>query len=184
MEDKEIIALYFARDENAIKETVCVYGKKLERLSLGILKDTEDVKEALNNTYLKIWNVIPPQRPDNFYAFTAKVCRHICFGILDYKKAKKRNFEVVTLSEELENCIPSRFSETEFRDEEIGNALTSFLNLLSEDSRRIFLRRYWFCDSVCEIAVRYNLSQSKVKTSLCRTRKKLRVYLETEGISI
>lgn len=184
MDDKEIISMYFTRDENAIKETDCAYGKQLSRLSFGILKNSEDSKEAVDDTYLKTWNAIPPQNPVHFYAFIAKICRHICFGILDYQKAQKRNFETVSLSEELENCIPDKLSDTEMRDEVIADILTAFLGGLSKDSRLIFLRRYWFCDPICEIAARYNISESKVKTSLHRARKRLKVYLEREGISI
>lgn len=184
MEDCEILELYFARDESAIKETANTYGKRLDSLSFGILKDTEDAKEAVNETYLKTWNTIPPQRPSHFYAFIAKICRHLCFGILDYQKAQKRNAELVTLPEELENCIPDKLSKTEFTDNEIGEILTAFLKTLSDDNRRIFLRRYWFCNSVSEIAEMFHLSESKVKTSLHRIRNKLKTHLETEGISV
>lgn len=184
MEDHEIIEQYFARDENAIKETSYAYGKRLEQLSYGILKDNEDAKEAVNDTYLKTWNSIPPQKPTHFYAFIAKICRHICFGVLDYKKAKKRNFEIVTLSEEMENCIPDRLSEAEIEDEVLGDVLTLFLRGLSDENRLIFMRRYWFCDSISEIAEHFGFSEGKVKTSLHRTRKKLRTYLEKEGISL
>lgn len=184
MEDCEILELYFTRDESAIKETANAYGKRLDGLSFGILKDTEDAKEAVNETYLKTWNAIPPQKPSRFYAFIAKICRHLCFGILDYKNAQKRNAELVTLSDELENCIPDRLSKTEFTDNEIGEILTAFLKTLSDDSRRIFLRRYWYCSTVSEIAEMYHLSESKVKTSLHRIRNKLKTHLETEGISV
>lgn len=182
MDDDKIIELYFARDETAIKETTQAYGKKLDHLSFSILKNTEDAKECVNDTYLKAWNAIPPQSPTYFYAFLAKICRHLCFGKLDYRNAKKRSFEVVALSDELANCIPDKLSETEFEDKVIGVILTRFLNTLSEDSRLIFLRRYWFCDSISELAKRYQISESKAKTSLHRTRKKLKAYFEKEGI--
>lgn len=184
MDDNKIIELYFARDENAIKETAYIYGKKLAYLSFDILKNTDDANECVNDTYLKTWNTIPPTRPTYLYAFIAKICRHLCFGRIDYKNAQKRNFEVVTLSDELMCCIPDKLSETELEEKATGKILTDFLNTLSKDNRLIFMRRYWFCESISEIVNRYNISESKVKTSLHRTRKKLKTHLETEGISI
>lgn len=184
MEDTKIIELYFERDERAIDETSKVYGNKLRRLSFRILNDEEDSEEAVSDTYLKTWNIIPPQKPISFYAFIAKICRNICFGMLDYKKAQKRNSEVVTLSEELENCIPDKLANDKFHDEEITEILNSFLKTLSDSGRKIFLQRYWFCKPISEIAVFYNMSESSVKTSLHRSRNKLKKYLETEGISV
>lgn len=113
MDDNKIIELYFARDENAIKETAYTYGKKLDYLAFGILKNTDDANECVNDTYLKTWNAIPPQRPTYLYAFIAKICRYLCFGRLDYKNAQKRSFEIVILSDELMCCIPDKLSETE-----------------------------------------------------------------------
>lgn len=182
MEDSRIIELYFARNEAAIKETDAAYGKKLSSLATGILRNNEDAKEAVNDTYLKVWDIIPPQRPTYFYAFIAKICRYLCFGTLDYKKAQKRSFEQVALSEELESCIPNRLAERELEAREIGEILSDFLGTLSRESRLIFMRRYWFCNSIEEISEHFKISQSKVKTSLHRTRKKLKAYLEREGI--
>lgn len=184
MDDNKIIELYFARNENAIKETAYLYGKRLDNLSFGILKNTEDAKECVNDTYLKTWNMIPPQKPFCFYAFIAKICRYLCFGKLDYKNAQKRNFHMVSLSDELMSCIPDRLSLSQLEEQIIGDILTSFLKSLSEGERLIFMRRYWFCDSISEISKYYHITESKVKTSLHRTRNKLKDYLETEGISI
>lgn len=111
MEDCEILELYFARDESAIKETANTYGKRLDSLSFGILKDTEDAKEAVNETYLKTWNTIPPQRPSHFYAFIAKICRHLCFGILDYQKAQKRNAELLPFPRSWKTAFPTSFQK-------------------------------------------------------------------------
>ena len=184
MDDNKIIELYFARDEAAIKETKIAYGKKLDNLSYGILKNIEDAQECVNDTYLKTWNTVPPQKPTYFYAFISKICRHLCFGRLDYQNAKKRKFDTVTLSDELANCIPDALKEAEFEHKAIGDALTVFLNTLSKDHRVIFMRRYWFCEPISDVANHLKVSESKIKTSLHRTRTKLRAYLETEGISI
>jgi RNA polymerase sigma-70 factor (ECF subfamily) len=108
----------------------------------------------------------------------------LCFGRLDYKNAKKRNFETATLSDELANCIPETLAESELEDKIIGEIMTAFLNTLSKDHRMIFMRRYWLCEPISDVANHLKVSESKVKTSLHRTRIKLKTYLEMEGISI
>lgn len=184
MDDNNIIKLYFARDENAIQETIYVYGKKLDSLSFGIMKNFEDAKECVNDTYLKTWNSIPPQKPTYFFAYIAKICRYLCFDRLDYQNAKKRKFDVITLSDELISCIPDKLASAQFEQQVIGDILTSFLKALSKENRLIFMRRYWFSDSIFEISKRYHMTESKVKTSLHRTRNKLKAYLESEEIFI
>lgn len=184
MDDNKIIELYFLRDEAAIRETANVYGKKLEGLSFRILKDEGDAGECVNDTYLKTWDSIPPQKPTYFYAYIAKICRYLCFGRLDYRNAQKRNCEVVTLSDELMSCIPDKLYDIELERKAIGEILTAFLYMLSEENRLIFMRRYWFCATISEVAEYYKISESKVKTSLHRTRKKLKTYLEKEGIFV
>lgn len=184
MQDAKIIELYFARDENAIRETSSTYGGKLDRLSFRIMKNTEDAGECVNDTYLKAWNAMPPQKPTYLFAFLAKICRHLCFGKLDYQKAKKRNFDIIPLSDELLECVPDRLSLVEPEQQVIGDILTAFLNNLSADNRLIFMRRYWFSDSISEISKHFDVTQSKVKTSLFRTRAKLKSFLESEDIAI
>lgn len=184
MKDTKIIDLYFARDENAIQETASVYGQKLDRLSFRITKNVEDAGECVNDTYLKAWNTMPPQKPTYLFAYLAKICRYLCFGKLDYQRAKKRNFDIVTLSDELSACIPDKFASLQQEQQVIGDILTTFLKNLSDNNRLIFMRRYWFSDSISEISQRYDITQSKVKTSLFRTRGKLKSYLERQGISI
>ena len=184
MDDVRIVELYFLRDESAIKKTAECYGDKLHRLSFRIVRNKEDSEECVNDTYLKSWNTIPPQKPIFLYAYLAKICRYLCFGKLDYHNAKKRNFEIVNLSDELMECIPSNLTMVEIEEKIIGDMLSAFLKTLSEDSRLIFMRRYWFSDSIDEISNRYGITKSKVKTSLFRTRGKLKSYLESEGISI
>ncbi|MFA5537051.1 MAG: RNA polymerase subunit sigma-70 [Bacillota bacterium] len=142
MDDDKIIGLYLARDEAAIVETKIAYGQKLDNLSFNILGNIEDARECVNDTYLQTWNSIPPQKPTYLFAFISKICRHLCFGRLDYKNAKKRSFETITLSSELANCIPDRLAQEEFDHKVIGEVLTAFLNTLSKDHRVIFMRRY------------------------------------------
>ena len=184
MTDSQIIALFWERNEDAIRETDAVYGRKLFAVSDKILRSREDAEESVSDTYMKAWETIPPQRPSFFYAYLAKICRNFSLRRLQWNSAAKRNAEVVSLTQELEACIPDRSHERKLEGEEIGMVLNRFLGSLSLESRLIFMRRYWYTDSIAEIAARYRISQSKVKTQLHRTRKKLQVFLEKEGIYV
>lgn len=184
MNDNEIISLYFSRDEDAIRQTKMKYESKLSGLSFKILKNSEDSEECVSDTYWKAWDTIPPQKPVFFFAYLAKICRSLCFGKLDYDKAKKRKAEVVTLSDELLECIPSDLSDGILSEQESKDILDRFLNSLSEEKRIIFMRRYWFSDSISSIATRLHISESKVKTTLLRVREKLKDHLEKEGVSL
>ena len=184
MDDNGIIALYWQRSESAIEQTALRYGGRLCQLADRILCDREDSEECVSDTYYKAWQTIPPQRPTYFYAYLAKICRHLAFGILDRRQAAKRQADVISLSAELEMCIPDNRREAEAESAGITRALTEFLAAQDQESRLIFLRRYWFAESIEEIALRYGITQSKVKTRLHRTRCKLREYLQKEGIAL
>ena len=182
MEDAQIITLFFARDEQAVKETDTAYGRKLFSLSHRILGNREDAEESVSDTYMETWKAIPPKHPKYFYAFLASICRNLSLNRLDWKLAAKRNAEVVALTEEMETCIPDRRRDEDFERSELRRVLEAFLEGLSKESRLIFLRRYLYVDTVAEIAARYGISESKVKTQLHRTRTKLHDYLAKEGI--
>ena len=184
MEDEKIIELYWSRSEDAIRETDNAHGEKLRALSWRILRSHEDAQECVSDTYLKAWDTIPPQRPNYFFAYLAKICRFFCFGRLDYLNAAKRSADVVQLTAEMELCIPDSGHSWQPEEEQLGQLLNQFLEQLPKKSRMIFLRRYWYADSVAEIARRYQMSQSSVKTQLHRTRNKLRSFLEQEGIAV
>lgn len=184
MEDAKIIELYWQRSEDAIRETDAAYGKKLHHLADGVVRDHHDAQECVNDTYLKTWQTIPPQRPNFFFAYLAKICRHFAFGRLDWRNAAKRSADIVSLTAEMERCIPDTARQRQLESAEIGRLLNEFLSQLSQESRLIFLRRYWYADSIAEIAARYGISQSKVKTRLHRTRIKLHSFLEDEGVYI
>lgn len=184
MEDTKIIELYWNRNEDAIMETDRAYGGKLYGLADRIVQSHEDSQECVNDTYLKTWETIPPQRPGYFFAYLAKICRNCAFGRIDWKNAAKRKAEIVSLSEEMELCIPDRRREDALEGKEIGRILNRFLEGLSPESQRIFLRRYWYCETIAEIAAQCNISQSKVKTRLHRLRNQLRRELEKEGIRV
>lgn len=184
MTDAQIIALYWDRNEAAIRETDYVYGRKLHFLADKIVQNFEDAQECVNDTYLKTWDTIPPKRPEYFFAYIAKICRNFALGVLDWKSAAKRKGEVVALTQEMEACIPDPQHERRLEAEALGEVLNRFLESLSVDSRVIFLRRYWYLDTVTEIAQRYGMSESKVKTQLHRTRAKLHSFLTKEGITV
>lgn len=184
MTDEQIIALFWNRSEDAVFETDTLYGRKLRSLSHRILGSFEDAEEAVNDTYLKTWQTIPSNRPQYFYAYLAAICRHLSLNLLDWNQAGKRNAEIVTITEELELCIPDSSHERTARGKEIAKALDAFLETLPKESRMIFVRRYWFADSIIDIARRYGVTESKVKMQLLRTRNKLKDYLQQEGIQI
>ncbi len=182
MEDGQIIELYFRRDEEAIRQTQLAYGSRLYNLSYRLLLRREDAEESVSDTYLKAWETIPPTRPVFFYAYLAKICRFLSMGKLDWNNAAKRKAEVVTLSDELACCIPDVSREQQLQSQELGALLNDFLATLSDENRRIFMRRYWYGESIGEIAQRFRLGESNVKTKLMRTRNALRAFLEKEGV--
>lgn len=183
MEDAQIVQLYWDRRETAIEETDRVYGGGLRRLANNILPTPEDGEECVSDTYWQTWNAIPPNRPLRLFAFLARICRNLAFNRLDRLKAQKRSATVVELTRELELCIAAPDDSPQDL-QELGELLTAFLRRLPEESRRVFLRRYWYADSVKQIAERYRISESKVKTLLFRARNQLRDYLEKEGIAV
>ena len=184
MEDAKIIELFWTRNEDAIAETDASYGRKLRALATKILDNREDAEESVSDTYMKTWEIIPPQRPAYFYAFIASICRHLSFHKIDWKQAAKRNAEVVALTAEMEMCNPDTSRDREMEAKELGKVLNVFLESLPKETRLIFLRRYWHMDTIAEIAARYGITQSKVKMRLSRTRAKLRTFLEQEGIVV
>ena len=184
LDDTKIIELFFSRNQDAISETDKAYGRRLHVLSDRILNNREDAEESVNDTYMQTWETIPPQRPQYYYAFLASICRHLSFHKVDWKLAAKRNAEVVTLTQEMEMCIPDISRERELEGKELGRIMNGFLESLPKDTRLIFLRRYWHVDTIAEIAARYGMTESKVKMQLSRTRAKLQTYLESEGIYV
>ena len=184
MDDSKIIELFFARNEDAIKHTDDTYGRRLFHLADNIVHNDQDAEESVNDTYMKAWDTIPPQRPEHFFAFIAKICRNFALKRIDWQKAKKRNAEVVTLTQEMENCIPDTYRDMEADERELGRILDTFLRTLTPENQMVFLRRYWYVDTIAEIAVRYGISESAVQMRLNRTRSKLAMYLAKEGIKV
>jgi RNA polymerase sigma-70 factor (ECF subfamily) len=181
-----ILDLYWSRSESAISETALKYGNYCTKIAMNILQNREDTDECVNDTYLKTWNAIPPQRPEIFPSFLGKITRNLSLNKYKEQRTKKRGgYEVALLLDELEDCIPSGNSvEAEYEAGIIAKAIGSFLYSINTESRIIFVRRYWYVDSITCIATRFQMSESKVKSMLYRTRNKLRTYLEKEGITI
>lgn len=184
MEDRQIIELFWSRDGAAIPAAQEKYGGSLLRLAQRLLDNREDAEECVNDVWLNAWNAIPPERPRLLFAWLARVYRNLAFDRLDWKNAEKRRADVVALTVELEGCIPDIRREQRPVGQEVGAMLTVFLQSLPQEARLVFLRRYWYGDSIREIALRYGFTESKVKTMLLRTRNRLRAYLEEEGITV
>ena len=184
MDDKKIIELFLARNEDAIKHTDDTYGRRLFHLADNIVRNDQDAEESVNDTYMKAWNTIPPRKPQYFFAYIAKICRHFALDKLDWNNAAKRKAEIVSLTQEMELCIPDARQEWTLSGKELGRILDLFLRTLTPENRVVFMRRYWYADSIGEIAARYGIGESAVQMRLSRTKAKLCTYLEKEGIRI
>ena len=180
MQDEVIISLYFKRAEEAITATKDNYGRLLVSVAYGILKNTEDAKECENDTYLKAWKTIPPKKPKYLRAFLAKITRNLALDAYEAKQAKKRGGgEIVAVLEELAEILPDQGALLETSD--LRDELNGFLADLKPEARYLFMRRYWFGDSIEVLAEHSGYGLSKVKMSLSRTRKQLGERLEKEG---
>jgi len=185
MEDEAIIQLYFDRAERAIAETKQKYGRLCRSIAYGILRSSEDAEECENDTYWSAWDAMPPARPSVLSAFLGKITRNLSLDRYEYLHAQKRGGgEIPSLLDELAECVPDTGSADVLSDLALKELLNGFLSGLGEDARRIFLRRYWFGDSVAEIAARYRFSVSKVKMSLLRSRRELEQILQKEGFAL
>ncbi len=185
MTDKHIIELFFERSEEAIRITAETYGRYLYTIAYRILFDNEESEEAVNDTYHGAWNAIPPKQPDSLKLFLARITRNISLDRLEYLLAKKRNRDILLVLEELEDCIAARADiEQIIEQQTITESLNRFLASLDKESRIVFLERYWNMKPIKTIAVERQYSESKVKSSLFRIRKKLKVWLEQEGIAL
>ncbi len=184
MDDKQIVELYWNRIETAIKETSRKYGHFCFYIANGILRNKEDSDECVNDTYLHLWNAIPPQRPNSLKAFLGKLTRNLALHKWEKRQAKKRGKdEVIYVLEELQECIPSITDVEQITEQMVlVDTLNHFLADLDKENRTIFMQRYFCFLSIKEIAIRYQMGESKVKMSLLRSRVKLKNMLEKEGI--
>ena len=183
MEDEKIVELYLRRDESAIARTAEKYGTRLRSFAYGIVADQQTTEECENDTYLTAWNSIPPHEPRTYlYAYLARITRNLSLSRCRERSTLKRSAHMEELSREMEQCIPAP-DDLQCRLDEMAlkQAINGFLDTLQEQKRNVFIRRYWYLDSVVDISKRYGISVSKVKTMLFRSRNALREYLEKEG---
>lgn len=186
MEDKQIVGLFWQRSEKAIQKANEKYGSYCYRIAKQILGNPQDSEECVNDTWLRAWNSIPPQRPNILRQFLAKITRNLAFDCYKAKKTTKRGGGILEeVWEELEECISVGSGvEDEILGKELKESICCFVRTLSYRESDIFVRRYFYVDSTDEIARRYSLKESNVLMILSRTRKKLRNYLEKEGYLI
>lgn len=186
MEDERIIELYLGRDGDAIRHTSEKYGARLHSLSFCITNDEQTAEECENDTYLEAWNSIPPNEPRNyFYAFLARITRHVSIDRCRERMSLKRGAHIVELTDELASCVPASDSiENSIDAKLLGEAIGRFLITLSDEKQVIFMRRYFYLDSISDISTRLSIGESKVKTTLFRVRSSLREYLTKEGYAL
>lgn len=182
MEDKRIIELFWERSETAIEETAKKYGKYLRYIAFRVLGDECDCEEIENDTYLRAWNSIPPEKPESLKGYLASICRNLSLNRYNLKTAQKRGEHEIAL-DELGECIAD--GEGDLCDAvALRMALEGFLRSLDTRSRIIFLQRYFYTCPVAEIAERQGMKESAVTMLLFRTRQKLREHLHKEGIDL
>lgn len=182
MTDSELIELYRQRSEEAISATDRIYGSFCRSIAYRILQDPEDASETVNDSYLKLWNLIPPEKPDPFKGFLGRITRQLAINRLEMASAQKRGGGQYALAlEELGEVAQGEAMDPAERLA-LREALERFLRGLSRENRRIFLKRYWHFASVAEIAGELGISQSKVKMVLLRTRQRLKEFLEKEEL--
>ncbi len=188
MEEKRIIDLLFARKEQAITELKRKYGKLILHISRNIVADEEDVLECENDTYLGVWNAVPPENPNPLLAFVCKVARNIALNKLRHNTAGKRDCRMTQALEELELDIFTKevapSAEEEWSARELGKAIQRFLGTLRKEERILFVRRYWFGEGVAELAAQKGMRENAVAVRLHRIRRRLKEYLEKEGFQI
>lgn len=186
LDDSQIVELFLQRDENAIKQTTEKYGSRLRSLANGIVNDQQTSEECENDTYLEAWNSIPPHEPRSYlFTFLARITRHIALNCCRDRNRLKRSAYICELSEEMEQCIPyPDDNECRIDNLALSEAINRFLAKLDEEKRNIFLRRYWYMDSIADISKRFAISESKVTSILFRCRNQLREHLMKEGYTI
>lgn len=186
MEDQAIVALYWQRDESAIRETQQKYGAYLWKIAYQILASREDSEESVNDTYLRAWDSMPPHKPGRLSTYLGKLTRQRSIDLFRTRHREKRGGSEYALSlTELEDCVSGGDSTGREVDQKLlAEAIGAYLDGLSREARTVFLERYWFLDPVTEIAARRGISEAKTKSMLYRTRQGLRAYLGKEGFEL
>ena len=186
MEDEQIVSLYWARSETAIQETETKYDRYLTKIAFNILADLEDSRESVNDTYLAAWDSMPPHRPSILSTYLAKITRRISIDRFRYRTRDKRLGSEYAISlSELEDCVSGgNTTEETVNVKLLADAIGIYLRLQSEEARTAFIGRYYFLDSVKEVAHYCGMSESKCKSLLHRTRLGLKDYLTKEGFTL
>ena len=184
MEDREIIDLYWQRDEAAIRESAAKYGSYCSTVARGILHSPQDTEECVNDTWFRAWNLMPDQRPQALSAFLGRITRNLALNrIKEKNRIKRGGGEAALALDELAECIPGGSTpEEELEAKELETAIGRFVAGLSVPERNVFVLRYWYLAPIADISDRLSCSQGKIKSILFRSRKKLRVYLQKEGL--
>ncbi len=184
LEDNKIIELFFARSEQALAELSAKYGRLIFGIAKNILGDEEDARECENDTYLGAWRTIPPERPNPLSAYVCRIARNLSLKKYRSKKAQKRDCAFDLSMEELGDCLAAPSIEETWSARELGQAIGRFLDTQNRESRTMFMRRYWFCDSIKEIAQRFAISENNASVKLSRIRVSLKKYLQKEGFDL
>lgn len=185
MNDQDIIELFWARSEDAILEAAAKFSTYCQAIAWNLLGNAEDVKECINDTWFAAWNRIPPERPVRLAVYLGRITRNIAMDRYDYNHAAKRKCNFGQMLSELEECaVTVDSAQKQYEDGETARLISRFLKAQEAQKRIIFIRRYWYGDSIAMIAGQLAMSQSKVKSMLHRMRKALKVYLEREGAGI
>ncbi len=186
MEDEQIVQLYFDRNEAAISETKTKYEKYLMKIAYNILFNSEDAEESVNDTYLSAWNAIPPHRPEVLSTFLGKITRGHAIDIYRKQHADKRiPSEYCSSLDELEDCVSDSSSvEDNLEIKRLGEVINVFLKDQSEEARNLFIGRYYYSDSLKDVAAYYGMTEARAKMILFRTRQKLKTFLEDEGFTV
>ncbi len=180
MDDRQIIALFYERSEQAITELSKKYGDLCFKIAINILNDAQDAEECVNDAYLGVWNSIPPQNPDPFRAYLCRIVRNLALKKLRANTALKRGGQLEVSLSELENCIPDNSFDEQLSAKELTVQLNAFLSTLHRNDRVMFLRRYWFSEPLSEIAKIFGITEHNASVRLSRIRKKLHQYLNKE----
>ena len=183
MKDHEIIALFFERSEWAITELISKYGAAIKNVASNILKAAQDAEETANDTYLTVWNRIPPTKPKYLAAYSCRIARNLSLKRFYANTAEKRNSYYDVALDELEKTIPALSTvESAYDAKELTGYLNQFLKNLSKEDRYLFMRRYWYGDRISDIAESLNVTPHKASVRLFRLRQKLQDYLKKEGM--
>lgn len=185
MDDNRIIDLFFERSDKAIAELAKKYDTLCKSIAMNILGNELDTEECVNDAYLAVWNTIPPQRPEQLTSYLCRITRNLAIKKYHSNTAKKRNSTYDVSLDEFAECIPSNLSiENETDANTTAELINKFLETLDEQNRIIFVRRYWFSDSITDLSIMFNKSEHYISVRLHRIRKSLKKYLEKEGVNI